>query len=54
MTSMVLAVLILGYTKEARSLHVQCSYPNRSLIKVITLYQPDPKLWIDDRIRKAK
>lgn len=46
--------LILGYTKGGRPLHVQCSYPSRPLIKVITLYQPDSDLWIDNRIRKVK
>lgn len=46
--------LILGYTLNRRPLHVQCSYPYRPLIKIITLYQPDPELWIDDRIRKSK
>ncbi|MBC8174941.1 MAG: DUF4258 domain-containing protein [Candidatus Marinimicrobia bacterium] len=46
--------LILGYTKNRRPLHVQCSYPNRPLVKIITLYQPDPELWINDRVRKSK
>ena len=45
---------ILGYTKTGRPLHVQCSYSIRPLIKIITLYQPDPELWIEDRVRKAK
>jgi hypothetical protein len=44
--------LILGYTKGGRPLHIQCSYPSRSLIKIITLYQPDPELWIDFRVRR--
>jgi len=44
--------LILGYTKAGRPLHVQCSYPSTSLIKIITLYQPDPDLWIDFRVRR--
>jgi len=44
--------LILGYTKAGRPLHVQCSYPSRPLIKIITLYQPDPGLWIDFRVRR--
>jgi hypothetical protein len=44
--------LILGFTKAGRPLHMQCSYPSRSLIKVITLYEPDPKLWIDFKLRK--
>jgi len=44
--------LILGYTKAGRPLHVQCSYPSRPLIKIITLYEPDPDLWIDFRVRR--
>jgi Domain of unknown function (DUF4258) len=47
--------LILGYTKAGRPLHVQCSYPSRPLIKIVTLYQPDPTLWIDNyRVRQPK
>lgn len=45
--------LILGFTDVGRLIHVQCSYPTRPLIKVITLYEPDPDLWIDFRIRKT-
>jgi hypothetical protein len=45
--------LILGFTDAGRPLHIQCSYPSRPLIKIITLYQPDPDLWIDYRIRKT-
>lgn len=44
--------LILGYTTAGRPLHVQRSYPSRPLIKIITLYEPDPDLWIDFRVRK--
>jgi len=44
--------LILGFTKTGRPLHIQCSYPSRALIKIITLYEPDPDLWVDFRIRK--
>ena len=45
--------LILGKTKEGRPLHIQCSYPSRPLIKVITIYEPDPDLWIDFKIRRT-
>jgi len=31
---------------------MQFSYPSRPLIKIITLYEPDPDLWVDFRIRK--
>jgi hypothetical protein len=44
--------LILGFTNTRRPLHLQCSYPSRPLIKIITLYEPDPDLWVDFRIRK--
>lgn len=44
--------LILGFTIAGRPLHVQCSYPDRPLVKIITLYEPDPDLWIDFRVRK--
>lgn len=44
--------LILGFTKAGRPLHVQCSYPTRALVKIITLYEPDPDLWIDFRLRR--
>jgi hypothetical protein len=46
--------LILGYTLERRPIHVQCSYPSRPLIKIITLYEPDPELWIDFRMRRRQ
>lgn len=45
--------LILGYTAAGRPLHVQCSYPSRPLVKIVTLYEPDSQLWIDMRIRKT-
>ena len=44
--------LILGFTKAGRALHMHCSYPSRPLIKIVTLYEPDPDLWVDFRIRK--
>lgn len=44
--------LLLGITHAGRALHVVCSYPSRPLLKIITLYEPDPALWIDARIRR--
>ncbi|WP_204102748.1 MULTISPECIES: DUF4258 domain-containing protein [Spirulina sp. CCY15215] len=40
--------LILGLTSTNRPLHIQTSYPSRPLIKIITLYQPTPDLWIEN------
>lgn len=45
--------LILGFTQAGRPLHAQCSYPSRPLVKIITLYEPDPSRWIDFRVRRA-
>ena len=44
--------LILGITEAGRPLHIQCSYPKRPLVKIVTLYEPDPDLWDDFRFRK--
>jgi len=43
--------LVLGYTRSGRALHVLCSYPSRPILKVITIYEPSPDQWVDDRIR---
>lgn len=46
--------LVFGLTIEGRPLHVQCSYPSRPLLKIITLYEPDKDLWVDFRVRKSQ
>jgi hypothetical protein len=44
--------LVFGRTPNGKPLHVQCSYPSRTLIKIITLYRPDPDRWINFTKRK--
>ncbi|MBM3181055.1 MAG: DUF4258 domain-containing protein [Chloroflexi bacterium] len=44
--------LILGFTLHNRPLHVQCTYPSRPLIRIITIYEPDPAEWIDWKVRR--
>ncbi len=34
--------LILEFAGVGRPIYVQCSYPSRPLVKIITLYEPDP------------
>ena len=46
--------LILGFTSARRPLHIQCSYPSRSPVKIITLYEPDQDRWLGYRERKLK
>jgi hypothetical protein len=43
--------LVLGFTRNKRPLHIQCSYPIRPLIKIVTLYEPNPDEWIEHKIR---
>ena len=45
--------LVLGFTRAGRPLHIQSSYPSRPLVKIITLYEPDPAEWIDFRVRRT-
>ena len=44
--------LLLGFTAATRPLHVQVSDPSRPVIKVITVYQPDPERWVGLRYRR--
>lgn len=46
--------LIFGRTNSARPLHVQCSDPSRDVLKIITVYEPDPVEWIEFTQRKPK
>jgi hypothetical protein len=45
--------LVLGFTGAGRPVHVHCSYPTRPLVKIVTVYEPDPELWTEFRIRKT-
>ena len=44
--------LIFGRTAVGRPLHVQCSYPSRPIVKIITLYEPDSERWVDFKLRR--
>ena len=44
--------LIFGWTKGGRPLHVQCTYPSRPIMRVITIYEPDPGKWISWTVRR--
>jgi len=48
------SLLVLGMTDGGRALHIQVSYPNRPLLKIITLYEPDPGEWINLRFRRRQ
>jgi hypothetical protein len=46
------SLLLFGLTNDKRPIHIQCSYPSRPLVKVITVYEPDPDQWIAFQKRK--
>jgi hypothetical protein len=39
--------LVLGFSSKGKALHVVCTHPDQELLKIITIYEPDPKLWLD-------
>ena len=45
--------LIFGLTRMDRPIHVQCSDPSRPTVKIITVYEPDPVLWIEFKVRRS-
>jgi len=45
--------LILGFTRKRQAIHALCSIHEENLV-IITIYRPDPDLWIDWKIRREK
>jgi len=43
--------LFLGFTHAGRPLHLQFSLAEGEALRIITLYEPDPTLWSNFRIR---
>ena len=44
--------LLLGFTQGDRALHMQTSRMESNTVKIITLYEPDDREWIDYRSRR--
>ena len=44
--------LLLGFTQAERPLHLQVSYADSELVKIITLYEPDEDEWYNYRHRR--
>ena len=44
--------LLLGFAPDGTPLHLHVSRADNPVVKIITLYVPDRRLWIDYRIRK--
>ena len=45
--------LLLGFSGEERPIHALCSIHEGTLV-IITIYRPDPNLWVDWKIRRDK
>jgi hypothetical protein len=46
--------LIFSFTQASRPSHIQCSYPSRPLVKIVTVYEPDPAEWIEFKFRRSE
>jgi hypothetical protein len=47
------SILIFGKTKADRPLHILCAYnEDENLTIIITVYHPDPNLWIEYKRRR--
>ena len=44
--------LLLGFTRAGRALHIQVSFTESDATKIITIYEPDPNEWSENRKRK--
>lgn len=38
--------LLLGFTTSGRALHLHVSVADTALVRIITLYEPDPAEWV--------
>lgn len=46
------SALLLGWTVAGRPLHLQVSFGASDRTKIITIYEPDAKEWIENRKRR--
>ena len=43
------SLLLLGFTRGGRPIHVQVAYPR---MRIVTVYEPEPREWTDWRRRR--
>jgi hypothetical protein len=44
--------LVLGFTRRDVPIHTVCGLSQPDMLVIITVYRPDPELWIDWRLRR--
>ena len=45
--------LLVGFSGQGEAIHTLCSIHEETLV-MITVYRPDPDLWVDWRVRKEQ
>ncbi|HEY8692656.1 MAG TPA: DUF4258 domain-containing protein, partial [Chloroflexota bacterium] len=45
------SALVLGHASAKRPLHVVCAFDPSGTLLVITVYEPEPPNWLDERTR---
>ena len=48
------SALVLGYAKDNRPLHAVCAFDPDGTLLIITVYEPEPPKWINERTRSPK
>ena len=46
------SALLLGFSEAGRALHFQVSFAESDTTKIVTIYEPDPNEWIENRKRR--
>jgi hypothetical protein len=46
------SALLLGFTAAGRPLHFQVSFGETDIVRMVTIYEPNPGEWIDNRKRR--
>ena len=44
--------LVLGYTPDKRAIHIVCAQDPGGSLVIITVYEPEPPAWVDEKTRK--
>lgn len=44
--------LLLGFTRAGRALHFQVSFAESDTARIVTIYEPDPNQWTENRKRR--
>lgn len=48
------SALVLGHAEDGRPIHAVCTFDESGTLVLITVYEPGPPKWIDERTRAQK